>query len=174
MIRDIEKEIKSIAKSILETEGFLEIKENIERIESLYKKSLIYHFLSEKNKKIEKSKKTEVSDDSLGDKITSAKIPEFIKKGNSDNKVFKSKKTINDLFSKDFNIGLNDRLVFIKNLFDSNEEDYQRVISQLSTFQNWEEAESFINKFIKPDYRYWKGKDAFEKRFLSFVKNNFQ
>ena len=105
--------------------------------------------------------------------MTSEKIPEFIKKTPVREKVTKSKKTINDLFSKDLNIDLNDRLAFIKNLFDSNEDDYQRVISQLSTFQNWDEAKSFINEFIKPDYKYWKGKDVFEKRFLSLVKNNF-
>ena len=174
MINDIKKELKSIAKGILETPGYIESKGSMEIIENLYRKSVIYNFLHKKNKEktkdvnelngIEKNNSAE---------MTSEKIPEFIKKLPVEEKVPKSTKTINDLFSKDLNIELNDRLAFIKNLFDSNEDDYQRVISQLSTFQNWDEAKSFINEFIKPDYKYWKGKDVFEKRFLSLVKNNF-
>ena len=174
MINDIKKELKSIAKGILETPGYIESKGSMEIIENLYRKSVIYNFLDKKNK--EKTK--EVNELNGIEKNTSAemtteKTPEFIKKSPVEEKVLKSTKTINDLFSKDLNIELNDRLAFIKNLFDSNEDDYQRVISQLSTFQNWDEAKSFINEFIKPDYKYWKGKDVFEKRFLSLVKNNF-
>jgi len=174
MINDIKKELKSIAKGILETPGYIESKGSMEIIENLYRKSVIYNFLDKKNK--EKTK--EVNELNGIEKNTSAemtteKTPEFIKKSPVEEKVLKSTKTINDLFSKDLNIELNDRLAFIKNLFDSNEDDYQRVISQLSTFQNWDEAKSFINEFIKPDYKYWRGKDVFEKRFLSLVKNNF-
>ena len=136
MMNDIKKELKSIAKGILETPGYIESKGSMDIIENLYKKLVIYNFLDKKNKKndqdvnelngIEKNTKAE---------MTSEKIPEFIKKTPVKEKVTKSKKTINDLFSKDLNIDLNDRLAFIKNLFDSNEDDYQRVISQLKATQ---------------------------------------
>ena len=174
MINDIKKELKSIAKSILETPGYIESKGSMNIIESLYKKSVIYNFLDEKNKKnVQDVKELNKIEKNTNLDMNFKKIPKFIKKTTIEEKVTKSKKTINDLFSKDLNIDLNDRLAFIKNLFDSNEDDYQRVISQLSTFQNWDEAKSFINEFIKPDYKYWKGKDVYEKRFLSLVKNNF-
>ena len=174
MINDIKEELKSIAKGILETPGYIESKGSMDIIESLYRKLVIYNFLDKKNKKnAQDFKELNEIEKNTKEEMTSEKIPEFIKKTPVKEKVTKSKKTINDLFSKDLNIDLNDRLAFIKNLFDSNEDDYQRVISQLSTFQNWDEAKSFINEFIKPDYKYWKGKDVYEKRFLSLVKNNF-
>tara|TARA_B100001057_G_scaffold206768_1_gene207541 strand:- start:678 stop:1205 length:528 start_codon:yes stop_codon:yes gene_type:complete len=174
MINDIKKELKSIAKGILETPGYIESKGSMNIIENLYRKSVIYNFLDEKNKKnVQDAKQLNGIEKNTSADMTSKKTLEFIKKTTIEEKVPKSKKTINDLFSKDLNIGLNDRLAFIKNLFDSNEDDYQRVISQLSTFQNWDEANSFINEFIKPDYKYWRGKDVFEKRFLSLVKNFF-
>ena len=51
MINDIKKELKSIAKGILETPGYIESKGSMEIIENLYRKSVIYNFLDKKNKK---------------------------------------------------------------------------------------------------------------------------
>ena len=46
------------------------------------------------------------------------------------------KKSLNDkLKSGGLTIGLNDKLAFIKHLFDSKNEDYDRVISQLNTIK---------------------------------------
>ena len=53
-------------------------------------------------------------------------------------------KSLNDKFSKDLQIDLNDRLAFIKHLFDQNPNDYQRAISQIVTHQSWEDAQKFI------------------------------
>ena len=65
---------------------------------------------------------------------------------------------MNDVLGKGIQIGLNDRLAFIKNLFDESSEDFQRVISQVQTFTSWEEAQAFIENIIKPDYNDWEGK----------------
>lgn len=81
---------------------------------------------------------------------------------------------LNDKFSKGLQIDLNDRLAFIKHLFDQNPNDYQRAVSQISTFQNWNQAKEFILEMIKPDYDNWKGKELYEARFLKIVENNFQ
>ena len=93
MINDIKKELKSIAKGILETPGYIESKGSMDIIENLYRKLVIYNFLDKKNKKndqdvnelngIEKNTKAE---------MTSEKIPEFIKKTPVKEKVTKSKK----------------------------------------------------------------------------------
>ena len=48
------------------------------------------------------------------------------------------KVNINDLFSKTISIDINDRLSFIKHLFDNNTASYERVISQIITYQSWE------------------------------------
>ena len=84
------------------------------------------------------------------------------------------KKSLNDKFSKTLNIDLNDRTAFIKHLFDKNPNDYHRVISQITTLQNWEAAQKFILEMIKPDYNHWDGKEQYESRFLKIIENNFQ
>ena len=82
-------------------------------------------------------------------------------------------KNLNDVLGKGAQIGLNDRLAFIKNLFDDSAEDYQRVISQVQTMSSWEEAQSFIEQMVKPEYNQWDGKEAFEIRFYKCLESNF-
>ena len=104
-----------------------------------------------------------------------ADIPEFepledAQKREADNKV----KSLNDkLKSGGFQIGLNDKLAFIKHLFDGKAEDYDRVISQLNTATTLIEAQDFIHTLIKPDYNNWEGKDEYEARFLEIVEDKF-
>ena len=75
---------------------------------------------------------------------------------------------------KAITLGLNDKIAFEKNLFAGNGDDLQRVISQLNTFTNWDEAKSFVLDFVKPDYNNWEGKEQFEKMFLDIVENKFK
>lgn len=81
------------------------------------------------------------------------------------------KKSLNDRLNRGISFGLNDRLAYIKHLFDDNAADYERVISQLNTCQNFEQAKHFIDSMIKPDHNFWKGKKAYEERFLNAIKN---
>ena len=83
------------------------------------------------------------------------------------------KERLNDKFSKGLQIDLNDRLAFIKHLFDKSPNEYQRAISQISTFQSWNQAKVFILEMVKPDYDNWKGKELYEERFLKIIENNF-
>ena len=83
------------------------------------------------------------------------------------------RKSLNDFLGKGIQIGLNDRLAFIKNLFEGSAEDYQRVLSQVQTYSDWEEAQQFIQEMIKPDYNNWEGKEEFEVRFLKCIESNF-
>lgn len=71
-------------------------------------------------------------------------------------------------------LGLNDKVAFERNLFANNGDDLNRVISQLNTFTNWDEAKSFVLDFVKPDYNNWEGKEEFETRFLEIVENKFK
>jgi hypothetical protein len=80
---------------------------------------------------------------------------------------------LNDKLKKSINVGLNDRLAFEKNLFGGSSEDYNRVISQLSTFDNIDDAKTFINEMVKPDYDNWVGKEEFAERFMEIVENKF-
>jgi hypothetical protein len=71
-------------------------------------------------------------------------------------------------------LGLNDKIAFEKNLFAGNGDDLQRVLSQLNTFTNWDEAKSFVLDFVKPDYNNWENNEEFEVRFLEIVENKFK
>ena len=73
-----------------------------------------------------------------------------------------------------FQIGLNDRLGFVKNLFENSTEDYDRVLSQLSTLSSFEEARDMLDSIIKPDYNNWEGQEEVEARFLEIIENKFK
>jgi hypothetical protein len=79
----------------------------------------------------------------------------------------------NDTFSKTISFGLNDKIAFEKQLFGGSSEDLNRVISQLSTFDTFDEAENFIEDMVKPDYNNWEGKDDYVARFMEIVEKKF-
>ena len=83
--------------------------------------------------------------------------------------------SLNDqLKTQGFQIGLNDRLAFVKNLFENNSEDYERVLSQLSTLDSYDEALNLLDSIIKPDYNNWEGQEEMEARFLEIIENKFK
>jgi hypothetical protein len=81
--------------------------------------------------------------------------------------------SLNDKLSKTINIGLNDRMGFVKFLFGDSTEDYNRVLSQLNTFSSFEEAKDFIEEIIKPDYNNWEGVDEYAESFIALVEKKF-
>lgn len=81
--------------------------------------------------------------------------------------------SLNHKLRKGINIGLNDRIAFIKHLFDGSATDYNRVLSQLNTFKTQEEVYDFIAQVVKPDYNNWEGKEIYEARFLDIIDNKF-
>lgn len=84
------------------------------------------------------------------------------------------KKSLNDkLKGQSLQIGLNDKLAFIKHLFDGQSEDYDRVISQINTISTLTEAQTLISEMVKPDYNNWQGKEEYEERFVEIVESKF-
>lgn len=81
-------------------------------------------------------------------------------------------KSLNDRLTKHIQIGLNDRLAFTKHLFNGNAEDYNRVISQLTTFNSFDEIQNFMDTRVKPDYN-WEGKEAHLERFYTLLEKRF-
>ena len=79
-----------------------------------------------------------------------------------------------NLKTGEFNIGLNDRLAFVNHLFENNNEDYDRVLSQLTTMDSFEEISDFIENIIKPDYNNWDDKADYESRFLEIIEKKFK
>lgn len=70
-------------------------------------------------------------------------------------------------------INPDDKHAFVNHLFDSSVEAYNQVVSQLNTIDTEERSLAFINTMIKPEYNYWKGKEAYEARFIALIQRRF-
>jgi hypothetical protein len=81
-------------------------------------------------------------------------------------------KSLNDQLQTNIQIDLNDRIAFVKNLFDGSQEDFNRVVSQLNTFKTEKEAKKFVTKMVKPDYN-WSQQEALEIRFIEIIERRF-
>ena len=91
-----------------------------------------------------------------------------------ENPVFERKrKSINDKVNSGLSIGLNDRIAFVKQLFDGSKDDYTRVLSQINSMTTFQESVSFVENNIKPDYNNWAGKEEYVDRFLSIIEKRF-
>jgi hypothetical protein len=83
-------------------------------------------------------------------------------------------KSLNDrLSNKELKVDLNNRLAFVKHLFNDSTEDYNRVLSQLSTIDTEERSVAFITNMVKPDYKNWEGREEFELRFMELIARRF-
>lgn len=83
-------------------------------------------------------------------------------------------KSLNDrLSNKELKVDLNNRLAFVKHLFNGSTEDYNRVLSQLSTIHSEERSVAFITNMVKPDYNDWVGKEEYEFRFMELIARRF-
>jgi len=81
--------------------------------------------------------------------------------------------SLNEKLSKGISIDLNDRIAFVKHLFGNREADYNRVLNQLITYDNFEEAQNFIEDMVKPDYDGWEGKEDYAQRFVEIIEKKF-
>ncbi|GAB5474581.1 MAG: hypothetical protein Mars2KO_26800 [Maribacter sp.] len=83
-------------------------------------------------------------------------------------------KSLNDtLNGKEIKVDLNNRLAFVKHLFNGSTEDYNRVLSQLGTIDTEERSIAFITNMVKPDYNNWVGKEEYEERFMGLIERRF-
>ena len=113
---------------------------------------------------------------------TVEETPTFIAKSNESKReqaesktaITEERKNLNDKFANILSIDLNDRLAFIKDLFDGDIKNYERVLAQIITFESWTEVSHFIIKQVQIEYGNWEGKEEIVKRFLSILKKNFK
>ncbi len=78
-----------------------------------------------------------------------------------------------DKHGKEIKMDLNDRLAFVKHLFNNSAEDLNRVVSQLNTIDTEERSVAFIVNMVKPDYNHWVGKEEYEIRFMALIERRF-
>ena len=83
------------------------------------------------------------------------------------------KKSLNDrLAGGALKFGLNDRIGFVKDLFDGSAEDFNRVVSQLNTLGSLSEAQDFLTTHIAPEYG-WADNEETAERFMAAVEQRF-
>jgi hypothetical protein len=133
-------------------------KNDLEEFAASYQENPIF----ERKQEVEKEEKVTVS-------IKEIDIDLESEKESTQNKP----KSINDKLNQGLNIGLNDRIAFIKHLFESNTDDYARVLSQINSMTTYQEAHSFVENNIKPDYNNWEDKEEYADRFLLIIEKRF-
>ena len=83
------------------------------------------------------------------------------------------KKSLNDRLAGDaLKFGLNDRIGFVKDLFDGSAEDFNRVVSQLNTLGSLSEAREFLNTHVVPEY-HWVDNEETAERFMAALEQRF-
>ena len=110
-------------------------------------------------------KKVLTLEEELGDTISVDVMANLFEK-------IEPKKTLHDKLQNTITVDLNDRIAFVKHLFNGNQEDFNRVLSQLNTMNSEKSAKNFIQKMIKPDYD-WSEKEAYEVRLMELIERKF-
>jgi len=117
-------------------------------------------------------------EDEFKDAISADVATELFERATKENPVVEEKaeikqKSLNDsLFSNKLQVGLNDRIAFVKHLFEGSQEDFNRVLSQLNSFKTEDEAKIFIQEFVKPDYN-WSSNLEYEERLMGLIERKF-
>ena len=75
--------------------------------------------------------------------------------------------------AKKMSIGLNDRIAFIKNLFNGDDQSYSKVIETLNAFDDYEKALKYVYSEVKPSFNNWEGKDEYEFRLIQLLELKF-
>ena len=80
---------------------------------------------------------------------------------------------LNTRLGKNATFGLNDKIGFVKHLFENSDEDFNRVVSQIGSFSSFAEAKDFVEQLVKPDYNNWENKEDYEQRFMEIIERKF-
>ncbi len=76
------------------------------------------------------------------------------------------------LSSNTIQVGLNDRIAFVNNLFNFSQSDFNKVLYFLNDCKTKEEALQYVNYNLKPKYN-WKGKEDLVERLMALIDRKF-
>ena len=76
------------------------------------------------------------------------------------------------LSSNTIQVGLNDRIAFVNNLFNFSQSDFNKVLYFLNDCKTKEEAIRYVNYNLKPKYN-WKGKEELVERLMALIDRKF-
>ena len=127
-----------------------------------------------KDKMVEENEVVNKEDEAspLNIKIEEAKVANTSK---SLHETFDTKKLSlhEELKKNHIQIGLNDRIAFVKRLFDGNQQDFHRVLSQVNTFATIDEVKEFIDTMVRPEHN-WDNQEEYAERFMDIIEVRFQ
>ena len=160
----VEKEIEKVEVPKEEVEEAEEVFE----IEKSFEENVTNEVLTSKNT-LEEELKEAISADVATQMFEKATVESPVVNEPTETK----QRSLNDsIFKNNLQIGLNDRIAFVKHLFEGNQEDFNRVLSQLNSFKTEVEAKEFINNFVKPDYD-WSESEDYEMRLVKLIERKF-
>ncbi|WP_348727183.1 hypothetical protein [Tenacibaculum sp. 190130A14a] len=167
---EVEQEAEEIAEKVIEeiTEEKIELKLVEEIIEQPFDELEEILFNNDTTKNDVKDvgeRKTPTLEEELEDTLPVDVMANLFEKA-------EVKKTLNDRLQSSIQIDLNDRIAFVKHLFNGDQADFNRVVSQLNTMKTEKEAKKFITKMVKPDYD-WSEKETYETRLLEIIERRF-
>jgi hypothetical protein len=162
VVLEVKEEETTVVEDVVEEDVVEEVKEDVDKAIDFLNDNLFSK--DEEDKEEVEEKKMPSLDDELKDTIAVDVVADLFENA--------PKKSLNDKLQGDIQIGWNDRIAFVKNLFGGSQEDFNRVVSQLNTFKTEKEAKKFINKMVKPDYD-WTDNEEFEERFMNIVERKF-
>jgi len=170
--KEIIDKIQDVFPEEVKMEEIIEPRESIE-------KSATKEMIMEEEVEITEAQSIQISlEEEFKDAISADVATQLFEKATKESPVIEEQseskqRSLNDtLFKNNIQVGLNDRIAFVKHLFDGSQEDFNRVISQLNTFKTEKESKKFINKLVKPDYD-WSNKEEFEERLINLIERKF-
>lgn len=195
MKNQVKKELVALAQSIIEQENNMDFITIYFKTRQLYEKAAVMNYLERMGGDLPSEIKSAFSSRSVsGDSVhltsspiekpktkevkTDKSLEDFLSTVSTDiifedKREVEKRKSLNDNFTKSTKIGLNDRIAFIKHLFDGDENAFFNTLKKIDNTTSANEALQFVKIELKPKYGYWKGKEAYEERFVSWVVNKF-
>lgn len=161
-------ELMKLCQEIIDSDSDTPPDELLENSRKLYDKLVIWNYNQKDSAPEPKEEETPVVE------MPKTVQPKIVEPTQKEPEIHTLKSvSLNDSLNKGkFSLGLNDRIAFQKHLFNGLQEDLNRVISQLNTFGSYQEAETFIEQVVAPDYN-WPQDDDYRERFLDLVKLHF-
>ncbi len=159
----------------------VKVTEISEKIESEITEDIVEEKLEEETikeaieKKEDDDPKIKTLDDELEDTISVDVMTDLFKKVESKIPQKEAQTSLNDklAINKTIQIGLNDRIAFVNNLFNYDQVEFNKVIRELNTFESFDKSLKFIRNQVKPNYD-WKDKEEYEERFVEIIHKRFE
>ena len=186
-IEEVQFESKMVVEEVeFESKMAVEIREEAEEKEA-FLEAKMEELFNEGDTIVKETAKKSYSlqislEDEFKDAISSDIATNLFERATKENLIIKEEivekqeikpRSLNDaLFKNNIQVGLNDRIAFVNQLFDGSQQDFNRVVSQLNSFKTEKEAINFIKEFVKPDYD-WSNKEEFEQRLINLIERKF-